>query len=189
MFNKLNHACTHPTAVIYSPVCVGDIWSTSKIHLSWLLRNSTFPLNLARVHLTCRSLERTALYYHNMFSMFFMLSSRTRMQIHIFLTYSCENAVSKVFSVKTLSCYFFKLILNRKRFSIFLHFSYTKRIRCICYTLLSVVFYFIRIFWIDGCIAFVGLLKALIFLNNAGYSDRVGRNYGRELKEKKSRFS
>lgn len=140
-------------------------------------------------HLTCRSLERTALYYHNMFSMFFMLSSRTRMQIHIFLTYSCENAVSKVFSVKTLSCYFFKLILNRKRFSIFLHFSYTKRIRCICYTLLSVVFYFIRIFWIDGCIAFVGPLKALIFLNNAGYSDRVGRNYGRELKEKKSRFS
>lgn len=186
MFNKLNHACTHPTAVIYSPVFVGDIWSTSKIHLSWLLRNSTFPLNLARVHLTCRSLERTPLYYHNMFS---MLSSHTRMQIHIFLTYSCENAVSKVFSVKTLSCYFFKLILNRRLFSIFLHFSYTKRNRCICYTLLSVVFYFIRIFWIDGCIAFVGLLKALIFLNNAGYSDRVGRNYGRELKEKKSRFS
>ena len=49
MFNKLNHACTHPTAVIYSPVCVGDIWSTSKIHLSWLLRNSTFPLNLAHI--------------------------------------------------------------------------------------------------------------------------------------------
>lgn len=119
----------------------------------------------------------------------FMLSSHTRMQIHIFLTYSCENAVSKVFSVKTLSRYFFKLILNRRLFSIFLHFSYTKRNRCICYTLLSVVFYFIRIFWIDGCIAFVGLLKALIFLNNAGYSDRVGRNYGRELKEKKSRFS
>lgn len=188
MFNKLNHACTRPTAVIYSPVFVGDIWSTSKIHLSWLLRNSTFPLNLARTsHVQVPWKNPTILPQH-VFDVF-MLSSHTRMQIHIFLTYSCENAVSKVFSVKTLSCYFFKLILNRRLFSIFLHFSYTKRNRCICFTLLSVVFFFIRIFWIDGCIAFVGLLKALIFLNNAGYSDRVGRNYGRELKEKKSRFS
>lgn len=120
MFNKLNHACTHPTAVIYSPVCVGDIWSTSKIHLSWLLRNSTFPLNLARVHLTCRSLERTALYYHNMFSMFFMLSSRTRMQIHIFLTYSCENAVSKVFFCQDPLLLFF--LINIKQETVF-HFS------------------------------------------------------------------
>lgn len=120
MFNKLNHACTHPTAVIYSPVCVGDIWSTSKIHLSWLLRNSTFPLNLARVHLTCRSLERTALYYHNMFSMFLCLVHVRVCRYIYFLRTRVKTLFQKFFLSRPSPAIFF--LINIKQETVF-HFS------------------------------------------------------------------